>query len=126
MSASVRALLVLALALAALGGCKKKNPSFCESDEDCRQPLPVCDVDGTIGGTANTCVGDADEIDAGLPAIDAAPPAPSQTATKVLAPAAGRVSGATYSVDVQLGAPTAVDKTSGDSHTVQPASPVQE
>lgn len=42
--------------LAFVGGCTKPNPLNC-SDGSCTDPsLPFCDVDGSLGGEANTCI----------------------------------------------------------------------
>jgi hypothetical protein len=51
---AMRLLLLLAVVVAA--GCTKPNPASC-ADGHCSDPArPFCDVDGTIGGEANTCI----------------------------------------------------------------------
>jgi hypothetical protein len=48
--------LLLLLAVVVASGCTKPNPASC-ADGHCSDPArPFCDVDGTIGGEANTCI----------------------------------------------------------------------
>lgn len=48
---------LLVLAAVACGEVKSKNNGTqCNSDGTCTDPSQVCDVDGSIGGTPNTCV----------------------------------------------------------------------
>jgi len=48
---------VLALAVAAVFGCTKKNPALECSSGQCADPhFPYCDLDGVIDGEPNTCI----------------------------------------------------------------------
>jgi len=63
----------MALALAVGAGCTTKNPVYCDGDTPCDDPvLTFCDTDGEAGGKANTCIAPPnDDVDAGLPHLDA-------------------------------------------------------
>ena len=52
----VRTIVCLALMVGGLG-CTSPNPKSCLDDHHCSDPsLPFCDEDGSIGGTAGTCI----------------------------------------------------------------------
>lgn len=66
-AACLRGVGVVGIALWAVAACTVRNPAYCEVDEDCEDAaFPVCDVDGTLGGGANSCVAAVDaDADAG-------------------------------------------------------------
>ncbi len=97
--ALTRSTLAVALlgAIAALS-CTKKNPSFCDSDEDCTSAsFPVCDVDGDLSGTANTCVAGS-TVDAGASDVDAAGGPTHSLTVIVRGDGAGQVTSDTASI----------------------------
>ncbi len=82
--------------------------------------------DAPPGIDAQAIDADTPIIDAGIDsAVDASPDAPSPPAGQDLGAAAGRVTGATFTMDVQLGHPIGQQQIQGSTYRLEANTPIK-